>query len=451
MITSFIFTKLTRRLYNTCMSERNGDHPPEHTDHETLHDMPLDPELIQEASWVERFKRYMKRPLGRRLTSVTLATYMLLGEGEPVSGPVMVKEVKPADPSVELTIGDRTDLTFVDWRNLEVNEDLPLITPDDELKSITLAEVELLQDHLLPIEVQDPGVFEDWVGQQAERPDILGAAGITDVDSASAHQLVDVAVGIAVANLSYMDHDDVGENLENITRVYDTPVDTLLINQIPMQCEGYSVATAAIFNEMKKVYPEALQNTYIVTHTSEGAGHVWNMVVHVEGPHEAEAAFLDATAADPEPGDFAGTEIDLGYPEFIEGLEKKGTIDKQMFYSLALQHEEAGNMTNDELFRVLTYDSFGVATIDPHQPDASFIQLGEQYLDRYSEKSNGNNPTISQDEWSGVSFVGSELYDYYTNPDAEKRPEDWHERALRAAESIATASTAMYGPSQNRE
>lgn len=387
-----------------------------------------------------RIKARLLRP------TAVLATSLALLGGDKAPQPTIEVGTKPVTP-IEFVLGNQTHLDFGDLRAITTNKALPQIQPNPELQQIINTQEPVMgKTGLLPIKIKDPEFFAEWVNTQTQRPDLRNAVGIEYGKEPTAEQLVKLSAAILIANQTYEEPlESLDESVEAIKRVYALPIDEILKKKIPIQCEGYSAATLAVFNEIKKAYPETLKNTNMVTQSAIEAGHVWNLVLNVTSPQDASLSFLDASGDDPDYKD--GKNIKLSPVELIEGLHKKGLIDAKTFYSLALQYEQSGKMTTNELREVLHDEIYLHSQTDPYKvPTSAHAKLAEAFIAR-PDAEIGYKGNVDKEF---IFWQQKFLYNYYIDPNASDRPSDWYEKAQKIAEDINNSDVQGIIPQKDR-
>lgn len=344
------------------MSEISHDGPnARYSSGETIQEQPT----AERPGWFDRLTHFYERPLGKLTTGIVtmLALASALPGRETRAHEQRVTHsaniVTDATGRLDLRVEDGdtvATLHLTDWEDTtafssEAGE-LP-IEPNALLESMITKNNPLTDDlGLTPPEIKNESLFNQWVEDQSQRKDLLALLG-TDPDSTkNPRQLVDLAASIVMANVDYHFGSIASNN-------YDKPMDENLMEGRNLQCEGYSAATLAVFNELKKLHPDVLKNTYMTTQSGIMEGHMWGFVVQIESSHEASVAFIDATADDPSYSE-TEPEIQLGFVELIEGLFDARIIDDKVFRALVEQYQQKQGLTereqeelqNDELYLI---------------------------------------------------------------------------------------------------
>ena len=393
----------------------------------------------------EKTKRWMKKTTAAAAVTTSLLT---------LNGDTRASESFEIETSVvpmALVLNGQTSLNFLDLSNVNETTGKPFIQPSPELQKIITADNKEMEGFgLLPLKIREPKVFTQWVSAQSQRSDIREIVDITDEQESTAKQLVKLSAAIVVANQSYYEDSTKSEEeiLEVLDRRYHAPIDETLRKRLPINCEGYSAATLAVFNEIKKAYPETLRNTYMATFNGNGKAHEWNIVFNVNGPSEANISFVDATEDDPDWKEGHG-KVKLSYIDLIEGLYNNGTIDVETTFDLAWQYEQAGKMTTQELQKVLDPIMFHLGRNNSYDtavqykglpPTRSHVKLAEAYLSRLLSEAGGDE----NDEFNKIESTQIFLFNYYVNPKAKDRPADWYKRAKDLGEAINNSTSEHF-------
>lgn len=342
------------------MEERITFPPPNEPPHEQPPVTNADPE--QAAGPIhtreQRLWRFHQTPFGRMGTALAMA--LVLGADQSGSASSVFVENHDKEPGISRSIvsdgvhdlslkvenkgGSAAEIHLADWRRMTPISSLPgsaPIQPNEVLEEMVTKNEPLTDEiGLTPAKIEHTDAFSQWVADQSNRPDLKESLGIRSDQKITPRQLVDLSGAIVIANVDYdTEHD-------TTTPYYKVPLDITLMDneQGILQCEGFASATVAVFDELKKMYPDELKNTYMTTQSGIEEGHVWDVVAQVEGPGEASMAVLDVTAADPsykkEPVD------DLNdVTKWIEDLWDKGIIDGDTFFKLAEQYDQLKPLT----------------------------------------------------------------------------------------------------------
>lgn len=221
---------------------------------------------------------------------------------------------------VEGVNGSTTNLNFVDLRN-SPSPGKDAIRPNATIQNIIYSpDAPNSELNIMSLRIQDLESFTNWVNNQSQRQEVIDAAGIQNINQLTAEDLVKLSAATVIVNKQYMYPNGTSEKekAEKVEAVYELPIDVILMGNSKIQCDGYAVGTVAVFNELKKTYPEILKNTYLIVYTGIGEGHVWNAVINMQSPSEASLSFLDPTANDPDYKE--GKDIKINVVELLEGL-----------------------------------------------------------------------------------------------------------------------------------
>jgi hypothetical protein len=327
-------------------------------------EVPSEPEV---KNWTNRLEKFVNHPLGRFTTALVTTIALLrsdqapteFAETETTSAMSIVAEANPDAPNVSLHLGSGEQaitLKLDDWNSSPTDlsqTEQPAIEPSDVLqKFITTQEPLTDKLGLTPANLEHPEAFTQWVQHQAQRTDLLEALHIQAGEPHTAHQLVNLSAAIVMSNVDYeTNHIELGTlTLDEIAeRVnYHKPIDKILSEHLPIQCEGYASATKAVFDELKKLFPKELQNTYMTTQSGIMEGHVWDLVMQVQKHDTASMAFIDATADDPSYSETQPAIHIQHFTKLLEGLFNKGLLNANAFNALVAQYEASRALTPDE-------------------------------------------------------------------------------------------------------
>jgi hypothetical protein len=296
----------------------------------------------------------LRNTLGKAALIPLAAGTILSGDHAPSSG---FYESPYHAPAAEVTIpaqapGENpTTLHFSDLRDADAfsrRPTSPHIQPGPFLQRFTTTQDPFMKEiGLLPVKIDDPAKFATWVKGQTKREDIRKEAGLdqTSDENATPQQLVNLAADIVTANSTY---DYSGEPSKN----YGKPMDENLEKNNPLQCEGHSAATIAVYDIVKRNNPVTLAETYMVSYSSTMMGHEWNAAIQVTGENEAQVAFVDSTSRDTSYSE--GPTIHLDAVQLIEGLteHEKNLIDDKTARKLGKEYYDSPVATEHDKFRL---------------------------------------------------------------------------------------------------
>jgi hypothetical protein len=318
-------------------------------------------------------KRKEKPQLKRRiqqLAAVGLTSLALLG-ADKAANQIDTNTSKPITTGVEIatpteetefTIG-QTHFTFKELPHEE--KPAEHIQPSTELQKIITTETPLMETLGLDSKrIQDEKEFTKWIMDNMKDPSIQEIAGITDLKNPTPDQLVKLASAIVIANESY----DENASLEDLDTIYRQPIDKNLREKIPMQCEGYSSATLAVFDKLKQMYPDTLTNTYMTSQSAIQADHTWTTVFTVNGPDNATISYVDPAADDPDWE--KGHLVKIGIVALFDGFYDKGLVKEQEFYKLGkLTREDLDDIVNKYTIFIKPTNSANIFDKDKYFPE----------------------------------------------------------------------------------
>jgi len=173
---------------------------------------------------------------------------------------------------------------------------------------------------LAPSKIANPTTFKNWIDAERQNPELEAQANIAPNElHPTPQQLIKLTTAIVNEKTHY------GYDIPVVESNYKKPMDQNLEQGRPLDCEGFSGATEAVFNVLKTEYPEELNNTYLVTASGPAAGHVWNEAIQVESPTQASVSFVDSTVASKTYND--GPRTQLGGLQFLTDISR---IDKNL-------------------------------------------------------------------------------------------------------------------------
>lgn len=287
---------------------------------------------VESPSILKKLESLFKKRFGRRmmltLGLLTLASFG--GSERPHEHGKSYGEMA----STEITLSHGEKIKFADWQDLQINRQNEGLNYSDNLKAIIESKNTILEDlGLYPIKIENGEAFTEWVLNEISTPQILEASHIKSLEEASSKNLVEIAVAVAVKNLTY------SKDVQALEQSAQEPVDQILKKHLPAECSHYSVATQAIFESMKKIFPERLKNIYLNTiELSPNKGsHFFNKIIIVEKPNEADVSYVDPTAADVSWGEHYISRED--FSDLLSELRSKAIITTDTYYALIADHQ----------------------------------------------------------------------------------------------------------------
>jgi hypothetical protein len=296
------------------------------------HNLPEQKQKVneQEKSLLEKFRKIFRTKLGR-LALCSLGLLSLRGD-QKLSRIEIDNSFDENQPSVTYTLPDQSQITSTNWSQISLDtiDDSYIKPQSDIIQHVVDSKNDMLtRVGFYPIKISDPEIFNDWLIKQLNNPEILNTVGIKKIEDAEPKQLIELALVIVNSNLSYD-----SENIEEKIKSANGPIDKLLMNSLPAECEHYAVATEVVFNTLKKnIYPDKLKNAYINSIPTRNLSHVYNQVTIITGDKSTEIAILDPTAMDIA----YGAEY-IAEENFIDTLDEwkdNQIIDARTYFSLA--------------------------------------------------------------------------------------------------------------------
>ena len=142
--------------------------------------------------------------------------------------------------------------------------------------------------------IENKEAFKAWVQDQLQNNQRVAEFGKTP-DQMDSKELVQAAGLITAENLKYSWDQDANAATDR------QPMDNILMEHLPAECETYVATQQAVFGVMKEMFPSQLANTYLVEHEVDGAvSHFVNAVVELQSPNAVSVYFSDPTAMDPD-------------------------------------------------------------------------------------------------------------------------------------------------------
>lgn len=339
---------------------------------------------------------------------------------------------------------DDAKVTYTDFKTL------PESPPKEPIKPTASGLRRIINEdyRLLGIEtknqnlVSSPENFKLWIEGETANPDVLAQAGISEIGAATSKDLVEIAVAIVAKNLSFDEgtleaekSTDVDQALaadEQLQRTVDTePVDKILMNHIPVVCRHYSTCVKEVFKVLKGLYPEKLTNVYVKRSISYSMSHSWNIVLFVDKPDAATAAFIDPTLLDNP--DYGSIETKMRQSEenflgLIESFQSTGVLSGDERYDLA------SKFLNSDKSRLLDLEQF-IQRNQPKSDHQSKVFLNLLLKLRDGEGYAGSEPIF----WLNT------YKDVLTSPYFLSRPADWREKSEESAKQILELNSGRNG------
>jgi hypothetical protein len=252
---------------------------------ETLNPSPT--ETMSNLTVLEKLRKRKFLVLGAMaLSALSITVGNVLAEG--VSSGI---EKAKATASFKMPSGEKID--FSTWRQMQLNQ-APRISPDQHIQALIDTRAPLFKEiGLDPNKISDAAGFANWVKEQMSSDPKIANMGKTP-QQMDAKELVEASALITADNLSY------SWNVDANAKSARQPMDKILENHLPAECETYSATQQAVFNQLKAMYPEKLANTYLTENYigTDDVMHYVNTVVQVQSPTEISTAFTDPTALD---------------------------------------------------------------------------------------------------------------------------------------------------------
>lgn len=218
-----------------------------------------------------------------------------LSFGMGLKGDRYVAQPESDRPAATFTLQGGEQISFLQWKDMQAKATHQII-PDQEIQRLVSSRDPFFEElGLDPSKIENRQAFSEWVQNQLQTNKRVGQLGKLPAQM-DGRELVTASALITADNLKYSWDADANAKTDR------QPMDKILMEHLPAECETYTATQQAIFNELKSIYPEKLANTYLVENEiiKGTVMHYVNAVVEVESPQRASLAFIDPTGLDPD-------------------------------------------------------------------------------------------------------------------------------------------------------